>query len=147
MSSTDASTFMEDLIALCEGAELGLAYGTNLFKGPKAKFPESAGPFVSLIRTGGLGAEGTHNLTDVPSYERPSAQIIARATNYEDAEDMAKNLSAALYPVQNQFVNGTWWRVLNVRSEPFDLPPDEKGRPRVAFNIDCVKRVSPATSI
>jgi hypothetical protein len=141
------STFMSDLIQLVQDTGLGLEYGVNLFKGPKAKFPEGDGPFVSLIRTGGLGAEGTQNLTDVPSYERPSAQIIARATDYDVAESMANRLSEALYPVMNQFVNGTWWRVLNVRSETFDLPPDEKGRPRVAFNIDCVKRTSPVTSI
>jgi hypothetical protein len=141
------STFMEDLVSLFEGAGYDLQYGTNLFKGPKAKIPESTpGPFVSIIRSGGLGSEGTHNSLDVPAYERPSAQIVCRAVNYDDAELMAKQLHALLWKVQNQFINGTWWRQLNVRSEPFDLPVDEKGRPRVAFNIDCVKRVSPASS-
>lgn len=141
-----ASSFFPDLIVLLQSAGLGLIYGTNLFKGPKAKIPAGDGPFVSLIRTGGLGSEGTHNSVDVPAYERPTAQIIVRATNYDDAETMAQQLYDFLWPIQNQEINGTWWRELNVRSEPFDLPPDEKDRPRIAFNIDCVKRTSPATS-
>lgn len=142
-----ASTFTADLIVLLQGSPLGLSYGGNLFKGPKAKIPENTpGPFVSIIRTGGFGTEGTHNSTAVPAYESPSAQIIARAVDYDVAEVMALALHAFLCPIRNQFINGTWWRELNVRSEPFDLPPDDKGRPRIAFNIDCVKRTSPATS-
>jgi hypothetical protein len=104
------------------------------------------GPFVSIIRTGGLGSEDTHNLTDQPAYERPTAQIVVRAQNYEDAETMAQQLYDLLWPIQNQMINGTWWRELNVRSEPFDLPVDEKGLPRIAFNIDVAKRTSPQTS-
>jgi hypothetical protein len=143
------STFVPDLIVLLQGGGFTptLAYGTNLFKGPKAKIPDGNGPYVSIIRTGGLGSEGTHNSVDVPAYERPKAQILVRATNYDDAELLADALYAFLWTVQNQFINGTWWRQLNPGSEPFDLPPDEKGRPRIAFNIDCVKRTSPATSL
>lgn len=141
-----ASTFFPDLISFIEAGISSLRYGTNLFKGPKAALPEGRGPYVSLIRTGGLGAEGTHNSVDVPAYERPTAQIVVRATDYDVAEAMAQQLYDLLWPVGNQFINGTWWRELNVRSEPFDLPPDEKGRVRIAFNIDCVKRPSPVTS-
>jgi hypothetical protein len=141
------STFIPDLVVLLEGAGLGLAYGTNIFKGPKANFPEnSPGPFVSIISSGGLGSEGTHNSVDVPAYERPTAQIVVRAVDYDVAEAMADAIYTLFWPIGNQFINGTWWRELNARSEPFDLPPDEKGRPRRAFNIDCVKRTSPATS-
>ena len=138
---------MPDLISLLEGAGLGLTYGSNVFKGPMAIIPTATpGPFVSLIRTGGLGVEGTHNLTDVPAYERPTAQIVVRAAEYDDAETLALQIWNLFYGVQNQFINGTWWRELNPRSQPFDLPLDEKGRPRIAFNIDCVKRLSPSTS-
>ena len=141
-----ASTFVPDLIVLLEGAGLGLAYGTNLFEGSKVVLPDGVGPFVSIIRTGGLGAEGTHNSTDVPAYERPTAQLVVRALDYKAAEALADVIYALFYGIGNQKINGTWWRELNPRSEPFDLPPDEKGRPRFAFNLDCVKRVSPATS-
>lgn len=140
-----SSTFIPDLIVYLSGG-LSLVYGTNLFKGPLAKMPDGDGPFVSIIRTGGLGAEATHNSPDAPAYERPTAQIVSRAVAYDVAENMAYQVYDLLWPVQDQVINGTYWRVLNVRSEPFDLPPDEKGLARLAFNIDCVKRVSPATS-
>lgn len=141
------STFVTDLIALLTNEpSLGLSYGVNLFKGPKARLATGDGPIVSIFRTGGSGDEGTHNATFVPAYERPTAQIVARATDYDVAEDMALRLHAFLWPIQNTFIEGTWWRELNVRSEPFDLPLDEKQRARLAFNIDCVKRVSPASS-
>ncbi len=140
------SSFVPDLLFLLGPAGFGLTYGTNLFKGPKAKIPDGNGPFCSVIRAPGSGTEGTHNSIIVPAYETPGGQILCRATDYDDAERLALQLHAFLWPVQNQFVNGTWWRQLNIKGEPFDLPPDEKNRPRVAFNIDCVKRVSPATS-
>lgn len=142
-----SSTFMPDLIyLLTHEPSLALVYGANLFKGTKPRIPDGVGPYVSIARTGGLGAEGTHNSIDVPAYERPRAQVVARSVNYDDAEAMADALYAFLFPLQNLFINGTWWRELNVRSEPFDLPNDEKNRARQAFNIDCVKRLSPAQS-
>lgn len=142
-----SSTFTADLIfLLVNEPSLSLVYGTNLFKGQKARLPAGSGPFVTLYRTGGLGDEGTHNSVDVPAYERPSGQIVSRADDYDVAEAMADALYAFLWQTQNVFINGTWWRQLNIKSEPFDLPLDEKGRARQAFNFDCVKRVSPATS-
>lgn len=141
------STFMADLIVLLTGeTTLGLTYGTNLFKGQKARLPVGSGPFVTIYRTGGLNAEGTHNSVDVPAYERPSGQLVVRADDYDVVESLMLQIYAFLWPVQNQTINGTWWRELNIRSEPFDLPLDEKLRVRQAFNFDCVKRVSPATS-
>lgn len=141
------STFTPDLIYLLQNEpSLGLTYGTNLFKGSKARLAEGPGPLVSVFRTGGTGGEGTHNSVDVPAYEGPTGQIVTRAKDYDDAETLSLMLYAFLWPLQNFFINGTWWRELNVKGEPFDLPPDEKGRARIAFNIGCVKRVSPATS-
>lgn len=138
-----------DFIVYLEAAVLStvLRYGTNLFKGPKAKIPDGPGPFVSLIRTGGPDPEGTHNSVDEPAYEKPGMQVVVRALNYDDAEALAIELFKLLWPLQNLFINGTWYREVNVKgSEPFDLPPDEQGRPRLAFNLDVVKRTSPATS-
>jgi hypothetical protein len=82
--AVSTSTFLDDLIFLLTSEpSLNLIYGTNLFKGPKARLPDTAGPFVSLYRTGGLGELGTHNAIDVPAYERPTAQIVARAIDYD----------------------------------------------------------------
>lgn len=141
---------MSDLIYLLENGGLGLIYGTNLFKGAKAVLPKGDGPYVSIIETPGIEAEGTHNLADVPAYVRPSAQIVTRAKLYDVAEEMADRVWLLLYPTGRtgggQFVNGTWWRSVRMVQRPFDLGLDDMGRPRLAFNINVVKRLSPATS-
>jgi hypothetical protein len=139
------STFLPDIIFLVEQAGLG-TYGTSLFKGARSIIPAGDGPFTTITLTGGAGEEGTHNMsrTDV-AYERPSGQVTIRATDTVVAEVQA----FALYNLLNffdTFVNGTWWRKCGPKQEPFDLGPDEKNRARFAFNIESVKRVSPATS-
>lgn len=138
-------TFAEDLISLMSGAGFG-TYGTTLFKGAKAVIPAGAGPFVSFTETGGGPPEGTHNCIDVPAYVKPSAQIVVRAESYDVAKARAVELYALLYPVRNRLVNGTYWHSVSILQEPFDLGLDDVGRPRVAFNINVVKRYSPATS-
>jgi hypothetical protein len=148
-----SSTFSVDLIYLLQHptqfdptVTLGLTYGTNLFKGQKARLPDGPGPFVTIYRTGGHGAEGTHNSVDEPAYEQPSGQLVVRGDDYDVVETKMLAIHAFMWPLQNVFINGTWWRELNVDSEPFDLPLDEKGRVRQAFNISSVKRVSPSNS-
>ncbi len=143
------STFTADLRYLFETEFPGtppLVYGQNLFLGPKAKMPDKGGPFVSIISAGGFGAQGTHNSPDVPAYEQPTGQILVRAVDYADADLLCQQLYAFCYPIRNRKINGCWWQRLKPRGECFDLPPDEKERPRRAFNIECVKRVSPATT-
>lgn len=139
----------DDLVTILETAGVGV-YGTTIFVGSKAALPtlesESEVAFVSIIAGGGASPEGTHNLVDVPAYVKPSAQIVARAMKYSLAEAKALEAYSALFKVRNQFVNGTWWRQVTMKQEPFDLGVDDNQRPRVAFNIDCVKRLSPATS-
>jgi len=138
---------LDDLVWLIEQAGLG-TYGTDLFKGTKAAIPiTGAGPFTTLIATGGASPEGTHNMTDLPAYVHPSAQIVVRAELYDVAEAHVKALYELLYPIRNRMVNGTWWRqVTYLQSEALDLGRDDNGRVRLAFNIDVVKRYSPATS-
>jgi hypothetical protein len=140
-----ASTFTADLVLLLQNAGLG-TYGTNIFKGQKAIIPAGAGPYFTIIVTGGEGASGTHNLsrTEV-AYERPSAQIVCRAARFEDAETAIQTAYASLSFV-DRFVNGTWWRKCRPTQEPMELPLDDKARVRLVFNIETEKRVSPATS-
>ena len=143
------SSFMPDLIFLAAQAGYG-SFGTTLFKGSlaiiPATLPTGYRAFISFNRTGGLGEEGTHNLSrDQIAYERPSAQIVSRADNPNDAETVIYELFD-LYNFYDMFINGTWWRVCSPKQEPFDLGPDARSRIRYAFNIDSVKRVSPATS-
>ena len=137
--------FAEDLIFLIEEAHLG-TYGTDLFKGSKAVIPEGPGPFTSIIETGGASPVGTHNSVAVPAYVRPSAQIVVRAEDYDVAMTRAREIYSLLFPIRNRFVNGTWWVKTQLIQEPFDLQLDDNELARVAFNLDCEKRLSAATS-
>lgn len=137
--------FSDDLVVLISGAGLG-TLGSSLFVGTKATIPTGDGPFTSVIETGGTGPEGTHNSVTKPAYVRPSAQIVARAKKHDDARNRAQSLYLLLYPIRNQFVNGTWWRSVTVAQEPFDLGVDDAGRIRFAFNINVIKRLDPASS-
>lgn len=144
-----ASTFVPDIMFMLTQAGYG-TYGTTLFKGSKAVIPDviPAGfrAFISVSRTGGAGDEGTHNLSrGTIAYEQPSAQIVSRSSVPKDAEDVADELYL-VFLFYDTFVNGTWWRICKTKQEPFDLGVDAKNRARYAFNIDCVKRLSPETS-
>lgn len=137
--------YLDDIISLLTQAGLG-NYGVGIFKGPKALYPAGPGPFITVISSGGGGDEGTHNLSrDQIAYERPDAQIVARAEDY-DVADAAIQVAFQSLNFYDRFVNGTWWRVCSPKSEPFDLPVDGQGRVRRAFNLATVKRVSPLTS-
>jgi hypothetical protein len=136
---------LSDLIYLIQTANLGTE-GIDIFKGAKAVIPTGDGPYISLIVTPGLTPEGTHNLTSVPAYVRPSAQVVVRAKQSDVAEARARALWELLYPVRDRLVNGTWWRSVTLVQEPFDLGLDDVGRPRWAFNMSVVKRLSPAYS-
>lgn len=138
--------FVADMVFLIEQAGLG-TWNQTIFEGPNAVIPEDDGPYISIVSSGGASPEGTHNATSAPAYVRPSAQITSRAMDPEIAETLARQLWDLFYPVRNQKVNGTWWReVRMVQSEPFPIAKDEKSRARFVFNIDVVKRLSPATS-
>lgn len=144
-----ASSFLPDVIALVEETGLG-AYGSNLFKGALAKLPDAIPTgkkaLITVVRTGGRGDAGTHNLSRTTvAYERPSAQITARSEKPSDAEEVAVALSLA-FGFVDRFVNGTWWISCRPQQEPFELPLDDKGRVRYAFNIDSEKRLSSSTS-
>jgi hypothetical protein len=145
-----SSTVYPDLLLLLSQGGYG-AFGTTLFTGPRAVLPDTLPigmrAFITLIRTGGLGDEGTHNLSRTTiAYERPSVQVVVRAMKPQDAEDVAFELYSDLLNFYDQKINGTWWRSCGPKQEPFELPVDEKGRARFNFNLQIVKRLSPATS-
>lgn len=145
--------FSDDVVSILVKAGCGVATGPvlTILVGAKVSLPSAPDRddtgFLTIAVTGGGAIEGTHNSVDLPAYVHPSAQVVARATKYSVAESLAARAFAAIFPIRNQFVNGTWWRsVTMIQSEPFDLGVDKEGRPRLAFNFTCVKRLSPATS-
>lgn len=135
----------DDLVVLFVANSIGV-YGTTLFLGARAKIPAGAGPFTSIIETGGASPLGTHNSTLVPAYIRPSFQFVCRAEKYVDARDKAQAVYDLVFPIRNRIINGSYWVKVMIVQEPFDLQPDDVGRARVTFNIDVEKRISPATS-
>jgi hypothetical protein len=128
--------------------------GTSLFLSDEAQIPAGDGPgglgILSITMTGGSGPENTHNAQRfgaLPAYQRPAAQLIARHSRYSVAEALAYAAYAALFAVQNTFVNGVWWRDVTLLQEPSEvLGPDAIGRAQASFNIAMVKRPTAALS-
>lgn len=136
--------FADDIIFLLQEAGLGTP-GDNLVIGPRPVV-KSDQATLSVVVTGGRAPEGTHNSTDVPAYVRPSAQIVCRAPTYIMAEAQITKAYEALFKVRNRHVNGTWYRQITINQEPFPIGEDDNNLIRFVFNIDVVKRYSPATS-
>lgn len=142
--------FLDDLIEALSAGGFG-SYGIELFKGSNAVIPKGDGPYISLNPTGGFAAAGTHNAAADglgPAYERPSAQVVVRASDFDAADERGRAVHEFLHRLgqRSGLINGTWWVYIRVGPPPADLGKDDVGRPRVAFNLDCEKRVSPATS-
>lgn len=95
-----SNTFLEELMTILETASVGTR-GTNMFAGSKATIPAGAGPYLSVVETGGTDPERVHNQVWPPSAERPNAQVVVRALNYETARLMARAAWDALGAVRN----------------------------------------------
>jgi hypothetical protein len=137
--------FADDIIFLFQEATLGTP-GVDLFIGPRPIVSNTAVATLTVIPTGGQAPEGTHNLTDVPAYVRPAAQIVCRATTQAAAEAKIQLAYNKLFQVRNRLVNGTWYRQITIVQEPFPIGEDDNDLVRFVFNINCVKRLSAATS-
>ena len=75
------------------------ALGTDIFWGSDADIPSGAGPFVHLLRTGGLAPRSAHGPTS--NHERPGLQASIRAADYLDAEARAQAVRDALHDLYN----------------------------------------------
>lgn len=136
---------VDDIIWLIADAGLGTP-SVDLFESSASIPLEGAGPFITVVDSPGAGAEGTHNMTMLPAYVRPSALIIVRADSITVAKARARAIYELLFPIRNRMVNGTWWRNVTFIQEPYYLGKDANNREQSGFNISAVKRYSPATS-
>lgn len=100
-----SDVFVEEIVGLLVTAGVGV-FGTNIFASSKANIPSGAGPFLSIVETGGTAPERTQNEIGPPAYTRPSAQITVRATKYSEARTMARAAYNALVGVRNTNVPG-----------------------------------------
>ena len=127
-------------------------YGTNIFIGAKAKIPalgsneeptNGAGPFLSLVETGGSGSAKTQNDT---ATERPTLQIVTRATATPDARNMLIAAYAALggaNGLYNVTLGATFYLSITARqSIPTEIGTDDPGRAMFSMNFDAEKQPS-----
>ena len=74
-----------DFVTILSNAGL-ITPNVDTFIGPKKEIPEGDGPFITVVNTGGSSSLFTH---DGEKTQRPSVQIVTRATDYEAARDKA----------------------------------------------------------
>jgi hypothetical protein len=138
-----------ELLYIMSGDGVGLQT-VNMFGSSGKSLPAGAGPFLSVIETGGTAPDNTQNSVIRPAYEQPGAQIVVRADTYPAAYAMARAAYNSLVKTRNEFIGsgvisatGTWYRKIRpLQSEPYDLGLDGTGRPRSGFNVLCDKRPS-----
>lgn len=133
--------FLDEIAAKLVSAGVG-TIGTNILLSSKAVIPTGAGPYLSLIETGGSGSVRTQNNTAI---ERPTAQISARASSYPVARTMLKTAYDALggaNGLHNVTLSGVFYLSIVPRQQIIDIGLDDPGRAMVAFNIDAEKQPS-----
>ena len=91
-----SATLLEELIERLDSQGL-----TGALAAPKATIPKGDGPIVSLRETGGTSPIRTHNDGSSPAYQRPTVQVITRATDYGVSKARAYQVYNALISVQN----------------------------------------------
>jgi len=124
-------TFPADLKTLLTGAGL-----SNIVNG---QLPHSPDDVIMTRVTGGFEALETH---DSVVYERPTAQVLVRASTFAIAWSRALTAQAALRK-RNFVVNGTRYLSLKPTDGLVDLGKDSQkpGRHEVSFNITAVMGV------
>ena len=133
--------FEDDLVVRLASRGVGVL-GTNIFVSSKAMIPTGDGPYLSITTTGGAPPLRTQNSVAQPAYQRPSAQLVARAASYPAARTMINAAYSAVAGVRSEVINGVYYREMNPMQEPFDLGLDSAGRATLAFNVAAIKRPS-----
>ena len=85
LAASPVNKFEENLVSLFSGSNIAVL-GVDTFIGRKVVVPDGAGPFISIIDTGGRQPERTQT---GEVYERLSAQVVVRATGYAAARSRA----------------------------------------------------------
>jgi len=132
--------FLDEIAAriVSEGAG---TLGQDLFLSTKANIPSGDGPYTSLIETGGA----TSRRTRLRPTQRPSAQIMVRASTYPAARAQAVAVQAALggdEGLYNIDLSGTFYQSIVPAQQISDFGLDDLNRARVVFNINVEKNPS-----
>lgn len=108
----------------------------DLLLGSNAKVPAGAGPYTTLIDTGGTSPIRTQDDGDNPAYRRPSLQARTRATDYMVAWNKLTAISKRLTGARNVTINGNTYIGFYPKGEIADMGLDEAGRPNLVINFD-----------
>jgi hypothetical protein len=98
-TKTQSTTWAEEVTALLVNGGVGV-YNTNIFRSSKAVIPTGAGPYLTIIETGGVAGVKIHNQL-APAYPRPAARIVVRASTVAAARAMAWAAHTVLAGVSN----------------------------------------------
>lgn len=114
--------------------------GVNLLLDQKADLPQGDDAFAVLASTPGTTPDWVHNHAG-PKYRKPGVQVRVRARKTTDAFALAEAIYLSLTAINNQVVNGVWYRSVKPLQEPSGaMGPDDIGRAQVSFNLICDKR-------
>lgn len=91
------TSFEENIVSILSSAGHA-TLGTDTFIGPLSIIPAGAGPFTSIIDTGGQSPDEIHN---GQRHERLSCQIIIRASSYTAARTRAQAIWRVLDGLRN----------------------------------------------
>jgi len=134
--------FLDDLADRLVAQGVGV-FGTNIFGSSKAVIPVGIGPYLSLLETGGGPPAGTQNDT---ATERPSAQLLCRASTFPAARTMLRNAYNALggaNGLHNVTLSGTFYLSITPKQSITDIGLEAgTSRAMVVFNIDVEKQPS-----
>lgn len=152
--------WVDDLVTLMEDAAVA-EYGVDLFVSTKGNVPLLASGTLSIVETSGSTPERTHTrrsgATVVgntrPAYQRPAAQIMARADSYPRAYALARAAYNAIVEcphnvwivAEREYEAGAglqsgWYRDIVPLQEPFDAGVDDRKQARCGFNVIGVRR-------
>lgn len=137
--------FLDDIVThlVAQGVGIASGAGKNIFKSSKDVIPVGAGPYLSVIETGGSGSSKTQNDT---ATENPTASLSCRAESYVVARTMLKSAYNALggaNGLYNVWLGDIFYVRISARQGLTDLGIDATGkRVMLVFNIDAERQNS-----
>jgi hypothetical protein len=112
--------------------------GVDLFKSMDPGQPDTA---VILYEYAGISPIDTMGTTLATTLEQPSLHVLVRGVSYVEATSKAKAVFRALHKLTGS-INGVRYLYLRALQSPFDVGPDERGRPRLVCNFRAIKELS-----
>src|SRR5262245_37595445 len=119
--------FLDEIAARIVSQGAGIL-NTNLFLSSKAIIPTGTGPYTTIIETGGMTSRRTQNNKSI---QRPSAQIVVRASSYPAARAQALLVYKALggdEGLSNVMLGSTFYQSIRPVQQLTDQLLDELSR-------------------